>query len=193
MYDECSQIEVSQEGTQMTINEFIDRCHITMTARRLPTRPDQPAMKWHKTATHWECVFTRPMDHDDWTEYHNNSEPFTADPHAYEPWVSVGDPEIQEDDTHTRSLIVYYSQGAAHTEPPTTANVLDAYRSDAASGTVNNFGDFMAEWFSADDRFTLAELQAHQATYAACQLADSRLARWLTDQKYQELAECEYQ
>ncbi len=82
----------------------------------------------------------------------------------------------------TTRIVVAFSQGSAHTEAPTVADLLDCLASDArAYDGAQDFADFASELgYDADSR------KAYR-TYKACGDLSTRLCRLLGGDLYHEL------
>ena len=134
-----------QEVEQLSLADFIARENVTMKCREVDTRPDD---LMQESATHWRCVLNagRTMPH------------FAGQSMNVE---RVGDKPCK--------MVIYFSQGSAHTGPPTLADVLDCCASDYTTGTFNDFcSDF---GYDSDSR-------AAEKVYRAC-VSQSRRLRHL--------------
>lgn len=81
-----------------------------------------------------------------------------------------------------RRLIVYFSQGSAHTEPPSAADVLNCLASDASAiDTSPTFDDWCVEYgYDTDSRKA-------ERTYKQVQAQAKRLRRFFDMDEYEEL------
>jgi hypothetical protein len=99
----------------MKIDKFIKSNHLTITTKKVQSRPDQDSVDvWGETASHYKVTISSATD----------------------------------------KFSCYFSQGIAHTKPPTLADVLDCLASDCS--TVDSLGSF-EEWaihlgYDADSR-----------------------------------------
>jgi len=105
---------------EQTAEQFITARHLTMTAARIPERKDIPSDTWSKDARHWKCTVR----------------------------VSIPIAEIMPGDNvhHNTPMVVYYSQGSAHTENPTLADVLDCLASDVSGIDGQSFEAWASDY-----------------------------------------------
>lgn len=102
------------EDTTMTMAEFIQREGLTMKAAEVGSRPD--SLMDSPGARHWRCVL--------------------------ESWVPApfGGGLVERTG---RKMVIFFTQGSAHTEAPTLADVLDCMASDSTFS--GDFADFCSE------------------------------------------------
>ena len=103
-----------------TTEQFAKERHLTITAARIPERKDIPDDTWGKEAKHWKCTIR----------------------------VSVPVAEVMPgDNVHNNKLmIVFYSQGSAHTEAPTIEDLLDCLASDVSGIDGQTFENWAADY-----------------------------------------------
>ena len=83
-----------------------------------------------------------------------------------------------------KSMVVYFSQGDAHTKDPTCADVLDCLASDS-SGLDQSF-----ESWASDLGYDTDSLSAFK-TFKTCKRQTDRLKTVLGDTQFDELLRCE--
>lgn len=86
-------------------------------------------------------------------------------------------------DWRTKPLELYFSQGSAHTEPPTLADVLDCLASDAAG--YNQAGGQFEEWCS--EYGYDSDSRKAEKTFRAVQQQARDLKALLGNDAYEEL------
>lgn len=126
----------------MTLQAFITKYRVTMTAELTDRNPNMDDDKWTREATHWKCH------------------------------LQCG----------RRSMVVYFSQGAAISHEPSTADILDTLGGDAASW--ENAGSF-EEWCSEYGYDT--DSRRAERTYKAIERQSADLARILPVEGYDAL------
>jgi hypothetical protein len=108
---------------------------------------------------------------------------------------AMADDEWARTATHWRVTLRYgrarrwtlpFSQGSAHTAPPSAYDVLCCVRSDASS--IDSARDF--EDWAGDLRMDTDSRKA-AATYHACVRSAARLRKWLGPEAYDELMQAE--
>lgn len=139
-----------------SIASFIAKCNLGFEAHRVASRPDALMTD---SARHFRCVITS-----EGRERHGNQE-------------LRGPKEVPA------RLEVYFSQGSAHTEPPTLADVLDCLASDA-SGYDQAAGSF-EEW--ASDLGYDADSRKAEKTFRAVEKQARDLKALLGAEAYEEL------
>ena len=144
----------------MTIQDFIDKHHITMVCYRAPENPNITDAAWSKGAGHFFCrLYRLPQSH-------------------FRP----------EDLTPYPMVATYYSRGSGHADKygnfraPEASAVLDCLASDAwlADG-CRGFEDWCNETgYDSDSR-------SAEATYRECVATALKLGNWLGRPAYREL------
>jgi len=155
------------EKQPQTIAQFIETHGITFEAIRANKNPNMDADQWHKGANHWVCTFSRAAQ-------------IVGQTVSY-PASKLGSPRF-EDVISADRLTTFFSQGSAHKEPPTAADVLDCLAMDAAG--VENAKDF-EDWASEYGYDT--DSRKAERTYKICQQQAADLKEFLGDEAYQSL------
>lgn len=153
-------------ATEITLAEFVQKHQIKFEAHRVSERPDGLASE---SPRHFRCRISRRIN--------LNSDGRMAVPEQ------------------TRSFGLYFSQGSAHTEPPTLEEVLDCLASDAsgyenalpAANTVahGNQGVAFNNWASEYGYDT--DSRAAEKIYKVIKRQANQLKRVLGNEAYQEL------
>lgn len=128
----------------MTITEFVGRQHVTFTVKQIDSRPDG-LMEGPEGQRHFKCRLARRTE--------------IVVPGRYLPTMA----------TKKEGFNLYFSQGSAHTKPPTAEDVLDCLAMDA-SGYENaqSFEDWASEYgYDTDSRkaekvYRIVKRQAQQ-------------------------------
>jgi hypothetical protein len=85
-----------------------------------------------------------------------------------------------------RTMTVYFSQGSAHTNPPTVDEVLDSIASDARGVVEQDFRDWCGDYGYDTDSIKALK------TFKACQKIADKLRRFLPSfAAFAELMDCE--
>lgn len=103
------------EQVEMKLSDFIRANGLTMGVVRIPARTDAVADAWSKGARHWVCTIVRGGG-------------------DYQGGIRQA----------CREFAIQYSQGSAHKDAPTLADVLNCLRSDAECGS-ESFENFCSD------------------------------------------------
>lgn len=142
----------STDVLTISMADFIAREGLTMMARKVDSRPDG---LMGNSATHWHCVL-------------NAGRKIACFAGESLNMHSAGHKPVK--------MVVYFSQGIAHTSPPTLPEVLDCLASDSTYG--NDFEEFCDELgYDSDSRqaeriFKAIQRQTNKLLELFCETAN---------------------
>jgi hypothetical protein len=139
----------------VTIQEFIDKHGIRFSRKTAYSNPNMESSE-HMTR-HFRCVISGPKV-DRYVRNRMNS--------------------------FSPSMVVYFSQGSAHKNAPTCADVLDCLASDS-NGLDQSFEDWARDLGYSEDSLSAFK------TYKICNRQSARLKTVLGDTAFDELLQCE--
>ena len=156
--DDLSAFVQTPEDETITIEQFISKHGIRFECHRVDSRPD--GLMDERPMRHFRCrIITGPLHRA--TKHYGNEAPEKIGP---------------------RSFGLYFSQGSAHTENPTLADVLDCLASDAGGyENARSFDDWAAEYgYDTDSRKA-------EKTFRAIKRQAEQLKRTIGAEAYEEL------
>ena len=140
----------------MTIQEFITKYKVGFSCKWADKNPNMEPSPY--MTRHFRCVIKMSCPND-WRQFGRSSK--------------------------TRQMVVYFSQGSAHTSEPTCADVLDCLASDVTGIESQSFEDWCSDLgYDTDSRTA-------ERTYNAVYKQLNSLTRLFGNDKLQELIDCE--